>query len=72
MKLLRDGLDRVIEEHVSAVGSPPLITTYRYDHYSRIVDKGLPDGTCLSWAFAAHSDGQHPETISVKAAEAQA
>ncbi|WP_459206588.1 hypothetical protein ACSMEV_19460 [Pseudomonas sp. MLB6B] len=67
--LLRDGLDRIVEEQVLLPGSAPRVTRMRHDHYSRLVEKRLADGTVLNWQFAAHSDGQHPESITLTAAQ---
>ncbi|MFJ9989128.1 hypothetical protein ACIQSO_00175 [Pseudomonas putida] len=66
--LVRDGLDRIIEEHIRMPAAAPIVTRMRHDHYSRIVEKRLPDGTVLSWRFAAHSDSHHPESLTVIAA----
>ncbi|QXH47915.1 hypothetical protein KSS93_08420 [Pseudomonas xanthosomatis] len=65
--LLRDGLDRVIEQRTRTEGKPDIVTTFTYDHYSRVIEKRLVDGTCLGWAFAAHSDDNHPVAITVTA-----
>ncbi|QXH36755.1 hypothetical protein [Pseudomonas muyukensis] len=70
-KQVRDGLGRVIEEHIEAAGSPTLITTYGHDHYGRITRSSKPDGTGLAWAFAAHSDAEHVESITVTPAQEQ-
>lgn len=69
LKMVRDGLGRVIEERVEAQGTPAIVTRTGYDHYGRVSERTLPDGTRLSWTFAAHSDGQHVESISVTPAQ---
>lgn len=72
LKLTRDGLDRVIEERLTAPGATDIVNRKRYDHYSRLVEHQLPDGTRLAWTFAAHSDDQHVESIAITPAPAQA
>lgn len=64
-KQVRDGLGRIIEEHIEAAGCPTIVTTNGYDHYGRVTRSSKPDGTCLSWTFAAHSDAEHVESITV-------
>ena len=68
-KQVRDGLGRVIEERIEAVGSPTLITLSEHDHYGRITRQTLADGTRLSWTFAAHSDDAHVESLTVTPAQ---
>ncbi|WP_338745090.1 hypothetical protein V3D52_22415 [Pseudomonas putida] len=63
--LLRDGLDRVIEQRIQVEGSPDIVTRMRHDAYSRIIEKRLPDNTVVTWTFAEHSDGHHPQSIAV-------
>ena len=72
--LLRDGLDRVIEQRIQVEGSPDIVTRLRHDAYSRIIEKHLPDNTVVTWTFAEHSDGHHPQSIAVSSSvgEAQA
>lgn len=65
LKLVRDGLGRVVEERVEAQGTAAIVTRTGYDHYGRVIEQTLPDGTRLSWTFAAHSDDQHVESINV-------
>ncbi|UXZ45050.1 RHS repeat domain-containing protein [Pseudomonas soli] len=67
LKWVRDGLDRVVEERLSVPNMSTTVTRYRYDHYSRVIEKVLEDGTTLAWHFAPHSDGQHPELITTTA-----
>ncbi|MEN8639187.1 RHS repeat domain-containing protein [Pseudomonas sichuanensis] len=69
LKLVRDGLGRVVEERVEALGTAAIVTRTGYDHYGRVIEQTLPDGTRLSWTFAAHSDDQHVESISVTPAQ---
>ncbi|RMV71971.1 hypothetical protein ALP05_03098 [Pseudomonas caricapapayae] len=63
--LIRDGLDRVIEERVKVHGQADIVTGSRFDAYSRVIERHLPDGTIINWTFAPHSDGHHPETVIV-------
>lgn len=70
---VRDGLDRVIEERVRVDGQTDMVTRSRFDAYSRVVERELADGALITWTYAAHSDAEHPETVSVTPAkEAQA
>ncbi|MDR2309092.1 MAG: hypothetical protein LBE53_18125 [Paucimonas sp.] len=68
-KQVRDGLGRVIEERIEAVGSPTILTFTERDHYGRVTQQTLADGTRLSWTFAAHSDDAHVESLSVTPAQ---
>lgn len=61
--LTRDGLDRMVEQRVSPVGLPDVVTLYRYDNASRVIEQVLPDATRVNWTYAAHSDGEHPESV---------
>jgi YD repeat-containing protein len=63
--LNRDGLDRVVEKRIKVAGEDDLVTRYRYDSYSRIVEHIGPDLTCVTWAYAAHSDAEHPESVTL-------
>ncbi|WP_449433671.1 hypothetical protein [Pseudomonas putida] len=64
-RLVRDGLDRLIEKRIETPGGIARVTRWRLDHYGRIVEQQLQDGTTLAWSFAPHSDGQHPEAITL-------
>lgn len=66
----RDGLDRVIEQCVEPTVGAQIKTVFEYDAYSRIVRRTLPDGTAVVWKYLAHSDGDHPESITVEPAPA--
>lgn len=66
---VRDGLGRVIKERIEAPGTPAIVTRSRYDHYGRLIDQQLADGTRLAWTYAAHSDAQHPESLSATFAQ---
>ncbi|MDF9617540.1 hypothetical protein P5705_07785 [Pseudomonas entomophila] len=68
-KQVRDGLGRVIEERIEATGTPSIITLTDYDHYGRVTQNTQADGTRLSWTFAAHSDAEHIESITVTPAK---
>ncbi|MFJ4388378.1 RHS repeat domain-containing protein [Pseudomonas soli] len=68
-KQVRDGLGRVIEERIEAAGTPSIITFTEYDHYGRVTQNTQADGTRLSWTFAAHSDAEHIESITVTPAK---
>ena len=72
LTLVRDGLDRVIEERLGVQGKPDDVTRSRYDHYSRLIERTLADGTRLAWTYAAHSDDQHIQTIAITPAHSQA
>lgn len=61
--LKRDGLDRVVEQRTSSADSHDVVTQYRYDSYSRLVEQVLPDGSLVTWAYATHSDGEHPQSV---------
>ncbi|MBV4530243.1 hypothetical protein HU719_002145 [Pseudomonas sp. SWRI107] len=65
LKRVRDGLDRVIENRVKVDGMDEIVTQMGYDHYGRVIEKRLPDGTTINWTFAAHSDDHHPEALTV-------
>jgi YD repeat-containing protein len=69
LELVRDGLDRVVEERVLVAGAPAQITQYRHDQHSRVIEKHLADDTTVAWQFAAHSDDQHIEAISITPSE---
>jgi YD repeat-containing protein len=64
---VRDGLDRITRTTVSLPGQPEQITQARLDVYGRVVEQKLADGTMVNWTFAAHSDDNHPETVTVTA-----
>jgi len=64
-----DGLDRVIQERVKIEGQTDIVTRLRYDAYSRIVERELPDGSRIQWTYASHSDAHHPESVSVTPAK---
>lgn len=61
--LIRDGLDRVVEQRLTPAGRPDIVTRYRYDSYSRVREHVLPDETLVNWTYAAHSDGEHPQSV---------
>jgi YD repeat-containing protein len=63
--LNRDGLNRVVEKRVKVAGEDDLMTRYRYDSYSRIVEHIRPDSTRVTWAYATHSDAEHPESVTL-------
>lgn len=62
---LRDGLDRVTRTTVSAPGLPDRVNTVKLDVYGRFIEQRLADATVVSWAYAPHSDDNHPQTIAV-------
>ena len=62
-QLIRDGLDRMIEQSTVVADQPPFVTQYRYDAYSRIIEKTFPDDTRVRWTYALHSDGNHPQCL---------
>ncbi|QXI39438.1 RHS repeat domain-containing protein [Pseudomonas xantholysinigenes] len=66
--LQRDGFDRVIEQRLLQPEMADIVTLQRHDEYSRVVEQQLADGTRLNWSFAAHSDGAHPESLSLSPA----
>ncbi|HEY0288123.1 MAG TPA: hypothetical protein VGC62_14095 [Pseudomonas sp.] len=68
-QLIRDGLDRVIEERIKVDGQPNIVTRSRFDAYSRVIERQLPDGTTVTWRYAPHSDADHPESITVTPAK---
>jgi len=61
--LIRDGLDRVVEQQITTAGQPDIVTRYGYDSYSRVVEQALADDTRVEWTYAAHSDGEHPQSV---------
>ncbi len=61
----RDGLDRVVEQRTKVPGQDDIVTRYRYDSYSRVIEQVMPDATSVIWAYAAHSDGAHPQSVTV-------
>ncbi|MEB0042287.1 MULTISPECIES: RHS repeat-associated core domain-containing protein [unclassified Pseudomonas] len=65
----RDGLDRVIAQRliVPSEDQPTEIHT-GYDVYGRVTQTKLQDGTVVDWTYAAHSDGDHPESVTVSPA----
>ncbi|MBM3107786.1 hypothetical protein IIE18_21910 [Pseudomonas sp. V1] len=65
--LTRDGLDRVVEKCVQPAQGKVITTCYEYDAYSRVIRKTLPDATEIVWTYLGHSDGDHPESISLVA-----
>ena len=69
---VRDGLDRVIEQRVTPRDGPAQVTQFDYDHYGRLTarhqlfaEAGQPLIRTVCWQYAAHSDGDHPESVSV-------
>jgi len=64
-QLIRDGLDRVIEERIKVEGQVDIVTRSHFDAYSRVIERQLPDGTVIHWTYAPHSDADHPESVSV-------
>jgi YD repeat-containing protein len=69
--LIRDGLDRVVEQQIKVTGQDDRVTRYRYDSYSRVIELEQPDATLIQWAYAAHSDGEHPVSVHVTEASQQ-
>jgi RHS repeat-associated protein len=65
--LLRDGLDRIIQQSDIVPAQKPIITRTRYDFHGRVISRTLPDDTVLSWSYAAHSDDDHPISVEVAA-----
>lgn len=63
--LERDGLDRVVQDTLSAGNEPPLIHRFMYDAFNRVTTKTLPDGTKVDWEYALHSDDNHPLSVAV-------
>ncbi|QCI10930.1 hypothetical protein E6B08_05705 [Pseudomonas putida] len=72
-RFVRDGLDRIIEEHLLASDQPnsPRITRRRYDAYGRIERLTREDGAHIVTTYAAHSDGPHPTSVSLQYPEAK-
>jgi len=64
-ELCRDGLDRVVKQTIKVTGKPDIVTQYSYDAYSRVTKQTQPDNTCIEWKYAEHSDGEHPESVTV-------
>lgn len=69
---LRDGLDRVIEQRITPRDGPAQVTQFDYDHYDRLTarhqlftEDEQPLIRTVCWQYAAHSDGDHPESVSV-------
>ncbi|MDZ5603443.1 hypothetical protein SJI00_11735 [Pseudomonas sp. RP23018S] len=69
---LRDGLDRVIQERTTPCDGPPRLTQFEYDHYGRVTAHSQhfkhveqPQVRTVRRQYASHSDGDHPESISV-------
>jgi hypothetical protein len=67
--LIRDGLDRVIEERVKIEARADIVTRSCLDPYGRVVERQLPDGTLIHWTYAPHSDADHPESVTVTPAK---
>lgn len=61
----RDGLDRIVERRIKVPRQQDIVTRYHYDSYARVVEQVLPDNTRVAWTYAAHSDGEHPESVKV-------
>ncbi|MDF0731057.1 hypothetical protein P0Y43_10010 [Pseudomonas entomophila] len=73
----RDGLDRVVEQRTLPRDGTPRVTQFEYDGYSRITARlehfQEEDGQLIRvvrWQYAAHSDGDHPESVGVEIAKA--
>ena len=71
---LRDGLDRMIEQRITPRDGPTQVTQFDYDHYGRLTarhqlftEDEQPLIRTVCWEYAAHSDGDHPESVSVLA-----
>ncbi|WP_186302742.1 hypothetical protein [Pseudomonas alabamensis] len=69
---VRDGLDRVIEQRITPRDVPLQVTQFDYDHNGRLTarhqlftEDEQPLIRTVCWEYAAHSDGDHPESISV-------
>lgn len=69
VRFTRDGLDRVTQQRTIVAGKPDIVINFLYDAYSRVLERTLPDGTKVIWTYAKHSDGEHPESVSVQQAE---
>lgn len=69
VRFTRDGLDRVTQQRTIVAGKPDIVIGFLYDAYSRVLERTLPDGTKVIWTYAKHSDGEHPESVSVQQAE---
>jgi len=63
----RDGLDRVTRTTIKVPGEPDRVTMAKLDVYGRNLEQTLADNTVVSWTYAAHSDANHPETVTVTA-----
>lgn len=75
-RFTRDGLDRVIEMRTEPRDGLARITEFEYDCYSRLTarlehirqseeDEDYPI-RITRWQYAAHSDAEHPEALSVE------
>jgi RHS repeat-associated protein len=67
LRLERDGLGRVAKQHVLLGTLPHSTLSQRYDGFSRLTEQQLADGTTLNWRYAPHSDGYHPEAVTLRA-----
>ncbi|MFK3776511.1 hypothetical protein [Pseudomonas sp. NPDC089406] len=70
--LVRDGLDRVVEQRVVPASGPQIVTYTAYDSYSRVIERTEPgelEARKVTWEYASHSDGDHPETVTVHTTE---
>lgn len=67
IEMMRDGMDRVVEQRIKVAGQPDIVTRYAYDAYSRVIKQMQPDATSIEWTYAKHSDNDHPDSIYVTA-----
>ncbi|MCO7037202.1 hypothetical protein NAG83_11925 [Pseudomonas carnis] len=61
-----DGLHRPLSHTVNVPGETSVQTQTHYDVYGRITRRRLEDGSEVEWAFAPHSDADHPVSITLK------
>lgn len=67
VQLEHDGLGRVTWQHLLLGELPHSTLGLRHDGFSRLVEQQLADGVTLNWHYAPHSDGHHPEAVTLRA-----
>ncbi|WP_080419805.1 RHS repeat domain-containing protein [Burkholderia ubonensis] len=60
-----DGLSRPIMHRVTVPGTDPVETRTGYDAYGRVLRRVLADGSEVNWDYAAHSDDDHPVSVTL-------
>ncbi|QLL10862.1 RHS repeat-associated core domain-containing protein [Pseudomonas chlororaphis] len=60
-----DGWHRPITHRVTVPGEASVTTQTRYDAHGRILSRTLADGSEVNWEYAAHSDGDHPISVTL-------